>query len=76
MTAQLMCICKYTRKPEVDIRCLPQQLATLFFDTRPLTEPGTRSLARPAGHQALLSLPSKHWDFYVGPGIRFFLLVW
>lgn len=50
----------HTWRPEADIRCLPQELSALCFETRPLTEPELTDSATLAVQQTpriLLSLP-------------------
>lgn len=53
------------KKPEADIRCLPQLFSTLVFEAGSLIEPGV-NWTRLAGQQALgtlLSLPVQCWGY-------------
>lgn len=61
--------------------CLLQASSTLFFNTRPFSNPGVSNWIKPAVHQApgILSLSPQHWDhkhlsphsaFYESAGIE------
>lgn len=64
------------KKPEADIRCLPQLFSTLVFEAGSLIEPGV-NWTRLAGQQALgtlLSLPVQCWGYrHTHPKLTFFV---
>lgn len=56
-----VCVCM--KRPDVNIKCLPQSLSILFFETRSLIKPGAHQLSWPMNPSTRLQMCRLHLAF-------------